>query len=240
MSWLRVHLIATGGVATLPPALAACLPPAERERAMALRRPQDRINRLVAYAALFKLAAEQAGLPVHTLALQRDAHGKPQLQLPAGCPPLHANLSHSGQWVAIALASNPVGVDVECVRDFDWQQLRRAHFANDAWPKDVDPTLAFHQLWCSKEAVLKVTGRGLGLPPSQLTLHPPSSDFQPLRTWPEGSGLEHVRVALLNAPASYAAAAAVLTQDTTASSQRQYVLRPPRISCTVTKMSSIV
>lgn len=208
MSWLQVHLIATGGVATLPPALAACLPPAEHKRALALRRPQDRINRLVAYAALFKLAAEQAGLPVHALTLQRDAHSKPRLRLPAGCAPLHANLSHSGQWVAIALAAGPVGIDIERLREFDWQALRQAHFADDPWPPGVDPTLAFHQLWCSKEALLKAAGGGLAMPLSQLRLRPPSRQFQRPRACSEGCELANAQVALLDAPAGYVAAVA--------------------------------
>lgn len=208
MSWLQVHLIATGGVGTLPPALAACLPPAERERAMALRRPQDRINRLAAYAALFKLAAEHTGLPAQALALQRSVHGKPQLQLPAGCPPLYASLSHSGEWVAIALADGPVGIDIERVSRFDWQALHQAHFADDPWPQNIAPALAFHQLWCSKEAVLKAAGAGLSVPLTQVVLNPPSTHFQPLRACPEGSGLEHLQVALLDMPADYAGAVA--------------------------------
>lgn len=208
MSRLQIHFIATGGVDALPPALAACLPAAERKRALALRRPQDRINRLVAYAALFKLAAKRTGVPAHDLALRRDAHGKPQLQLPAGCPPLHVNLSHSGAWAAIALASSPVGVDIERVGEVDWQGLRQAHFANDPWPAGVDHRRAFYELWCSKEAALKASGSGLSTPLSQVLLHPPSHDFKPLRACPMGSGLERIQLALLPAPAAYVAAVA--------------------------------
>ena len=209
MSWLQVHFLATGGMAALPPALAACLPLAEHERALTLRRPQDRINRLAAYAALFRLVAAHTGLPAHELALQRDAHGKPHLQLPAGHAPLHVNLAHSGTWVAIALADGPVGVDIERVRTLDWRALRRAHFANDPWPDDADPLLALHQLWCSKEAVLKAAGMGLTLPLSQIVLYPPAQQFQHLRASPEDSGLERLQVALLAAPAGYAAAVAM-------------------------------
>lgn len=207
---LKIWLVDTSNVQRLPPALDAFLTPAEHWRALQLRRAPDRINRLSAYAVLFKLAAEHTGLPLQDIRLQRNRHGKPELQLPAGCAALHVSLSHSGTQVALALADTAVGIDIEKIQPHGWQSLRQMHFANDPWPQDAEPAQTFHQLWCSKEAALKAVGSGLTLPLAQIVLRPLSCCFQPLAAWPQNSGLESVRVAQLNAPAGYAGAIACL------------------------------
>lgn len=101
------------------------------------------------------------------------ADGPPQVRLRQGADPaterLHLSISHSGAWVACALADHPVGIDLEArpprrPRDLDalmhgigsagelgrWQQTAAA--ARE---------LAFYRLWVIKEAWLKARGEGI-------------------------------------------------------------------------------
>ena len=64
--------------------------------------------------------------------------------VPAGAAPIHASVSSAGSVVLVALATVPVGVDVE--RD---SATRFAGFAGAA-------------SWARKEAILKLAGLGAG------------------------------------------------------------------------------
>lgn len=89
------------------------------------------------------------------------AHGKPFL---ADHPQVHFNLSHCKKAVLCALHDGPVGVDVECVRSFtdsllDYTMCERE---KDVILSASDPRAMFTSLWTRKEAVVKLTGEGVG------------------------------------------------------------------------------
>lgn len=78
---------------------------------------------------------------------------------------LHFNISHSGQWAVCALASIPVGVDVERMRRVNPGLAERFFSADEvatlrALPPEMQ-TAQFIQLWTLKESFLKAIGRGL-------------------------------------------------------------------------------
>lgn len=95
--------------------------------------------------------------------------GKPRVRAPQ---PTEFNLSHSGTAVAVAVADQAVGVDIECHRPLDdgpavagtvfhprelqWLDSQAAFFP------------AFYQLWTLKEAVLKAMGKGFFQTPESL------------------------------------------------------------------------
>jgi 4'-phosphopantetheinyl transferase len=89
------------------------------------------------------------------------AHGRPEV---AG---LHTSVSHSGDWVLVAAAGRPVGVDVErvAVTGFDG-------FADFALhPGEVAAELDRRaEVWVRKEALLKLHGLGLSRPPNSFTV----------------------------------------------------------------------
>jgi 4'-phosphopantetheinyl transferase len=93
-------------------------------------------------------------------------YGKPKLAADSVIG-LEFNLSHSGELALIAAAScREVGVDLECVRDFDFEQVAERFFtagevaALRALPKPQQ-RLAFYKCWTSKEAFLKAKGTGM-------------------------------------------------------------------------------
>lgn len=90
-----------------------------------------------------------------------DAGGKPHL---AGRPDIHFSLSHCSAGVVCALAARPVGVDIECIGDYD-ESLAR-YTMNERELRLIRGSrnrgLAFARLWTMKEAVLKWRGEGIG------------------------------------------------------------------------------
>lgn len=143
------------------------LPPHEQAHLARLRRPADQDRYLAAHAVLRQWlvrALGQPDLPPATLPLAALPGGKPVL---AGWAAgrLHFSLSHAGDWIALALADRPVGVDVEALTTPDAALLAfcATPAEREAVTQSADPRTAFTRLWTAKEAVLKAHGAGLSL-----------------------------------------------------------------------------
>ena len=79
--------------------------------------------------------------------------------------PIHFNISHSGEWVLIALADLELGVDIEKINpEFSFRALLEDHF-NEAEQTFIseseNPVSAFFYLWTRKESLTKAWGTGL-------------------------------------------------------------------------------
>lgn len=165
------------------PSLAGILAAGERERLHGLTRPGERQRFLAAHALCRTvlaayLGAEPAALEFTALCgACGGPHGKPRL---AGSPvALEFSVARGGDRVAVAVAHDPVGVDVEefgRVSDtglLSDMALRPAEFAVlDALPDERRPA-AFLRYWTRKEAVLKALGVGRSVPPNRLHVSGP-------------------------------------------------------------------
>lgn len=157
-------------------AAAGVLDEAERQRAAAFRRDEDRALYQVAHVALRKVLAERLGRDAAAVTFRRavcpgcgQLHGRPE---PVDAPGLEFSLSHSGDLALIALAAHPVGADVERADAFApgagaevATQLHPAEQAELAALADPSPqrwAAAAVRCWVRKEAYLKGTGMGLG------------------------------------------------------------------------------
>src|SRR5690625_6497959 len=95
----------------------------ERERLQNYKNPKVRLSQLITRAAVRVCLSQYAeDVTPEAWQFERNESGKPQLvQAPR---PLSFNLSHSGDWLAIAVTlTNPLGVDVQ------FKTTRPAHLA---------------------------------------------------------------------------------------------------------------
>jgi phosphopantetheinyl transferase len=97
--------------------------------------------------------------------------GKPSV---ADREDLHFNLSHAGDFAAIATGPQPLGVDIEVIRpEVDARSLAQHYFRTEeaaALRATRTPLQDFFLLWTAKEAVMKCTGLGLSLPPDAVAV----------------------------------------------------------------------
>ncbi|MFJ8469723.1 4'-phosphopantetheinyl transferase family protein [Streptomyces swartbergensis] len=206
-------LHATTGEVEAATGMAGVLSTEERRRAAAFRRPADRDLYLVAHVGLRVLLGARMALPPAEVELRRaacplcgDPHGRPETTTH---PPLHFSLSHAHGMALCALASSPVGVDVEASASApDTSLVPHLHPAErtalerlpDEWQAK-----AFLDCWVRKEAYLKGIGTGLGVDPATVDvgLGPRHGDEESpdLRGW----SLSPVPV-----PPTYSAAVALL------------------------------
>lgn len=90
------------------------------------------------------------------------AHGKPEVD------GICFNLSHSGELVVCAVSENPIGCDVENLREAPKGVAER--FFSESEKKYLEQFFghaydeAFFRLWTMKESYVKMTGEGMGLP----------------------------------------------------------------------------
>jgi 4'-phosphopantetheinyl transferase len=161
----------------------------ERLRGAAFPGPADAVLYLSAHIALRRVLAGYLGCAAGDVVLTREPcprcggpHGRPAVDAPG--PPLHFSLSHSRGMVLIAVASAPVGVDVEAISGTDTVDVcaRALHPREQGELADAPPSdrgMLFGRIWPRKEAYLKGLGTGLSRSPSldylgaDLGHHPP-------------------------------------------------------------------
>lgn len=102
-----------------------------------------------------------------------DGSGAPRLaDNPWG---IHFNLSHSRDWVLVALSRLPVGVDIECSEtEVDWHAIAGVcfHPSEQQYLACLEGDArreAFFDIWTRKEAYLKGIGTGLGTDPGSFS-----------------------------------------------------------------------
>nr|WP_246108867.1 4'-phosphopantetheinyl transferase superfamily protein [Streptomyces sedi] len=146
----------------------------EQRRAAALRREHDRATYLVAHVALRTLLGAYLDIPPRHVNLVREncplcdePHGRPAVE--GGAP--HFSLSHSGSLALLAVAAQPVGVDVEEVPS----ARTTAEVVGALHPREraelgllppAERPSACARIWARKEAYLKGIGTGLARDPS--------------------------------------------------------------------------
>ena len=149
--------------------LGACLDVLDRDRMHTYRARTRRRQFLLGRAALRRLLSSVLSCPAAWVRLCQDHHGKPLLATgPYRHRDVHFNLSHSGDWVCLALTRDmPVGIDIERVDVArDGLRLSRRFFSRSeqtAIRLCADTGRAFHHCWVRKESFVKGVARGLGL-----------------------------------------------------------------------------
>ena len=147
-------------------AWAADLPPEEQARAARFRQPADVARFVLGRRTLRRLLGERLGCAPVAVPLISGPNGKPALA--AGRASWQFNVSHSGDWVFLALAwERRVGIDVEAWRDLEYAVLAERAFAPEeraalAGASAAERAAVFFAIWTRKEALLKARGLGLG------------------------------------------------------------------------------
>jgi 4'-phosphopantetheinyl transferase len=161
--------------------VAALLSGEDLARCARLRERDDR-DRFATGRALLRasigrrLAVPAADVTFSSVCVSCGAsHGKPTAFVDRGGPTWHASVSHSGRWVAVAIADSPVGIDIEVhpdaafagLDDVAWSRSEQRALSEVPEPERRETRT---RLWVQKEAYLKMRGVGLATPPSSVTL----------------------------------------------------------------------
>ncbi|MEG1572788.1 MAG: 4'-phosphopantetheinyl transferase superfamily protein [Bacteroidales bacterium] len=117
----------------------------------------------LAHQFLTHLLEEELHEKAENLYFAKHAQGKPYL---ISHPHIHFNISHSFDYIAIALSDKPVGIDIEKIRTRNYKPILERYFAAEEqnYIFSLDPekqNASFIQLWTLKECFLKYKGCGI-------------------------------------------------------------------------------
>ena len=136
----------------------------ERAKAADIANPAVRARFELGRGLRRKMLSEATGCLATGLTFAESGEGKPRALNAAGWD---FNVSHSGDYVAVAVGRDQVGVDLEQIRPVrEMESIVERYFHPDeaaAW-RAVAPGLrkeAFFVLWSAREASMKCVGLGL-------------------------------------------------------------------------------
>lgn len=143
----------------------------KRMRVDRMRQKKDRLRSVAGDSLARSVLSRELKCSDTEITFTYDENGKPRVK----GNPLFFSLSHSEDLVACAVSKNPIGVDIEQIRDVS-PRLARKYFTEEEQeylfghaPKDVDwdgvltppERLRFFEIWTAKEAYLKCIGKDL-------------------------------------------------------------------------------
>jgi len=144
--------------------LKTVLTPAEIERGNKYHQLKDSQRFTISRGVQRHILARYLNIPPEQLRFEIGANKKPYL-VNAGGEGITYNITHSDNWIILAIALSPVGADVEKIDPgFPYQDILGEHFstAEVNFINQQNSSQRFFLLWTRKEAFLKATGQGLG------------------------------------------------------------------------------
>ncbi len=130
-----------------------------REQALKFRHELGQRLCVLAYQLLKQGLREEYGFTENPI-FEYNEHGKPAI---VGHPEIFFNLSHCKEAVVCVISDQPIGVDVESIREYKENLVR--YTMNDEEISLItaaeNPAVAFIRLWTMKEATMKLIGTGI-------------------------------------------------------------------------------
>ncbi|MEI6628337.1 MAG: 4'-phosphopantetheinyl transferase superfamily protein, partial [Alphaproteobacteria bacterium] len=116
---------------------------------------------LVSHISLRLILGKSYDVHPKKLVFEFNEYGKPYLRRIEN---LHFNLSHSTKRACIIESDVEVGIDIECIRDFNYEEISSSFFSDDECLKILQQQnkkqklINFFEIWTQKEALLKCIG----------------------------------------------------------------------------------
>ncbi|MVO99926.1 4'-phosphopantetheinyl transferase superfamily protein [Paenibacillus lutrae] len=151
---------------------AGCITEEKRAKAQRFVRAEDRMRAIAADVLARWSLCRKLNVPNAELQFSANAYGKPFLT--GAAEECGYNVTHSGEWVAVAVADVEVGIDVEQIKPIDRGIAER--FFSRGENEDLgrlrpeEQLDYFYDLWTLKESYIKAVGKGLSIPLGSFTL----------------------------------------------------------------------
>jgi 4'-phosphopantetheinyl transferase len=177
----------------------------------------DRMRHLIGRGVLRTILAHCTKVSAERLCFEYSPSGKPHLMSVSTEAPPQFNVTHSGEFILIALTiGRSVGVDVERLRtDIEVERIAASFFSpHERLALRSVPTHlrfdAFFDCWTRKEAYIKAVGHGLSLPLDQFDVScVPGQEPALLATRPDPDEARRWSIQAVDVGPDYRAAVAV-------------------------------
>ena len=107
-----------------------------------------------------KALSEFSGEDIKNIRFKYNENGKPYL---SGRNDIFFNISHSEDYIAVAISDEPVGIDIEKIKPVNLSVIKRVLNPEElkVIEKAEDDDSEFIKLWTKKEAVIKLYGKAM-------------------------------------------------------------------------------
>lgn len=139
----------------------AAMQPEEISRANRYFYTADRNRYIISRGALRSILGKYLNQPPASIKFGVGINKKPYI---INNDEVHFNVSHSGNWVLLAIANSAIGADTELIKDdFDYHEIIKENFSLHEinYINQNQLPHCFYKLWTRKEALLKATGKGI-------------------------------------------------------------------------------
>lgn len=126
----------------------------------------DKKRSLISELLIKKISYEKLNIPMNEIRISYNPYGKPYLD---NIRFFKFNISHSCNYVVIAVSKNRIGIDIEKIKKKDMAIAKR-FFTNNEYKyilsqaTENDKAIAFYKIWTLKESYVKAVGKGLKIP----------------------------------------------------------------------------
>lgn len=146
----------------------ACLPGKRQAEILARQMRGDRERSLGGEMLARTMLARELRCTPAEVPICREARGKPVVK---GVANLFFSISHSGAYAVCAVASHPVGIDIERPRAYLPKAAQRVCSTEELalLAHSDNPARFFCRLWTLKESYVKMTGAGIAVPLRELS-----------------------------------------------------------------------
>lgn len=132
----------------------------ERQERLEASKSAIDITGLLGEALIMAIAYSRVAPKYKEIHYLRNKYGKPYiLELPS----FQFNISHTNQFLAIALSKDPVGIDIEEIKSADLRIAKRFFSKGEqdyVFGSPHEQNLRFYEVWTQKEAYVKYLGCG--------------------------------------------------------------------------------
>ena len=142
--------------------------PEKKERINKFRSFKDMRNCLLGDVLTRTEICRTTGLSNNELKFSTNTYGKPFL---TGSHQVHFNISHSDRYVACVIADEPVGIDIESIKNANLHISERFFTSDEkAYIMQDHQKHRFYEVWTKKESRMKWEGKGLYIPLSSFSV----------------------------------------------------------------------
>ena len=122
---------------------------------------KDKNRHIISHGAMRNILGKYLHQHPSLIEFKDGINKKPYITNKTG---LHFNLSHSEDWILLAIANSEIGVDTELINNsFEYKDVMEVYFNTDEinFINEDKSAERFFLLWTRKEAQIKATGKGL-------------------------------------------------------------------------------
>ena len=148
----------------------------KQARIMRFLRDADKYRTLLGDILIRQFITKELKIDNREIEFVSNRYNKPYLK---NNDAFYFNISHSGNWVILAVDSKEIGVDIELMRQIDYSVINVVFSVNEMEFFQKLPNAkklsTFYKIWTYKESFIKASGEGLSKDLKNYSLIPASN-----------------------------------------------------------------